>query len=79
MPSNEYSDQMMWGFQLARRVAQGSKWHPVNDDLRGSAYGSKPTNPKSGPTGSMKWSYDKLQYFMFSTGDFSEWYVDALH
>ena len=70
----------MWGlFKLARRVAQGTKWHPANDDLRGTdKYGNPPTNPRTGPTGTMQWKYNQVQYFMFSTGDFSEWYVDVL-
>ena len=81
MKSSDFKNKMMWGFGLARRVAKGSKWHPQNDDLRGTAnYGTPPTNPTSGPTGTMKWDYKKVQYFMFSTGDFSEWYVvGALH
>ena len=81
MKSSDFKNKMMWGFELARRVAKGSKWHPQNDDLRGTAkYGNPPTNPTSGPTGTMKWDYKKVQYFMFSTGDFSEWYVvGALH
>ena len=81
MKSSDFQNKMMWGFELARRVAKGSKWHPQNDDLRGTAkYGNPPTNPTSGPTGTMQWDYKKVQYFMFSTGDFSEWYVvGALH
>ena len=69
----------MWGlFKLARRVEQGTKWHPANDDLRGTdKYGNPPTNPRTGPTGTMQWKYNQVQYFMFSTGDFSEWYVNA--
>ena len=66
-------------FYLSRRVQKGTAWHPTNDELRGTkAYGTVPTDPTSGPTGSIKWDYDKVQYFMFSTGDFSEWYGDAL-
>ena len=69
----------MWGlFQLARRVEKGSKWHPATDDLRGTdSYGTPPSDPQSGPTGTMQWHYNQVQYFMFSTGDFSEWYIDA--
>ena len=79
MSSVDFSFGKMWGFQLARRVAKGAKWHPANDALRGTAsYGAPPTNPSFGPTGTMKWDYDKVQYFMFSTGDFSEWYIDTL-
>ena len=80
MKSSDFSNKMMWGFELARRVGQGRKWHPSKDDLRGTAkYGTLPTNPTSGSTGTMQWDYGKVQYFMFSTGDFSEWYVGALH
>ena len=76
MKSSDFSEGKMWGFNLARRVAKGHKWHPSNDDLRGTAsYGAPPTDPKSGPTGTMQWDYNQVQYFMFSTGDFSEWYV----
>ena len=76
MKSSEFSEGKLWGFQLARRVAKGHNWHPSNDDLRGTAkYGTPPTDPKSGPTGTMQWDYDQVQYFMFSTGDFSEWCV----
>ena len=80
MESSDFSDGKMWGFQLARRVAKGYTWHPANDALRGTAsYGTPPTDPSSGPTGTMHWDYKKVQYFMFSTGDFREWYVDAFH
>ena len=76
LKSGDYGSRMFHGLQLVRRVAKGSKWHPQNDDLRGTAkYGTPPTNPTSGPTGTMQWDYKKVQYFMFSTGDFSEWYV----
>ena len=79
LPTTEYQNGDMWGlFQLARRVEQGTKWHPANDDLRGTdSYGTRPTNATSGPTGTMQWHYNQVKYFMFSTGDFSEWYVDA--
>ena len=80
LPRSAYSNGNMWGlFKLARRVEQGTKWHPANDDLRGTdKYGNPPTNPRTGPTGTMQWKYNQVQYFMFSTGDFSEWYVDPL-
>ena len=79
LPSSAYKNGNMWGlFKLARRVEQGTKWHPANDDLRGTdKYGNPPTNPRTGPTGTMQWKYNQVQYFMFSTGDFSEWYVNA--
>ena len=74
MDSSDFSNGYMWGFKLARRVATGTKWHPAKDDLRGTAsYGEPPTDPKSGPTGTIRWDYRQVQYFMFSTGDFSEW------
>ena len=76
MKSSDFSKGNLWGFKLSRRVAKGPKWHPANDALRGTAsYGAPPTDPKSGPTGTIQWDYDQVQYFMFSTGDFSEWYV----
>ena len=77
----DFKNGRMWGFALARRVAKGNKWHPATDELRGTdSYGSAPTNPTSGPTGTMKWNYNAVQYFLFSTGDFSEWWVvGALH
>lgn len=75
LESSGFSDNKMLGFYLSRRVQYGNNWHPVDDDLRGTAvYGTPPTNPTYGPTGSIKWNYNDVQYFMFSTGDFSEWY-----
>ena len=72
---SDFSDNKMMGFYLSRRVQYGNNWHPMDDDLRGTAvYGTPPTNPTHGPTGSIKWNYNDVQYFMFSTGDFSEWY-----
>ena len=77
--SSDFSNQQMLGFQLVRRVAQGITWHPANDNLRGTdAYGTLTNDPKNGPTGSIRWDFDKVEYFMFSTGDFSEWCVGAL-
>ena len=79
LQSSDFSNNMMFGFYLSRRVQKGNRWHPANDNLRGtSAYGTKPTNAASGPTGSIAWDYSKVQYFLFSTGDFSEWYACAL-
>merc|ERR1719201_3254322 len=76
LKSGDFGSRMFHGLQLVRRVAKGSKWHPKNDDLRGTAkYGTPPTNPTSGPTGTFQWDYKKVQYFMFSTGDFSEWMI----
>jgi len=76
LKSGDFGSRMFHGLQLVRRVAKGSKWHPKNDDLRGTAkYGTPPTNPTSGPTGTFQWNYGKVQYFMFSTGDFSEWMI----
>jgi len=73
---NDFKNGQIWGFALARRVAKGNKWHPATDELRGTdSYGSAPTNPTSGPTGTMKWNYNAVQYFLFSTGDFSEWMI----
>lgn len=82
MESSDFSDGKMWGFKLARRVARGNTWHPASDNLRGTAsYGTPPTDPSSGATGTMQWDYKKVQYFMFSTGDMQsrDWYVGALH
>merc|ERR1711881_28394 len=58
LPSNAYQSGNMWGvFGLARRVAQGTRWHPATDDLRGTdSYGQPPTDPTSGPTGTMRWN-----------------------
>ena len=73
LSNSDFSDGMMWGFQLVRRV-HGNTWHPTTDELRGtSSYGSKPTDPTYKCTGTGKWDYDKVEYFMFSTGDFTEW------
>ena len=77
--SDFYKNMVSGSFYLSRRVQKGTAWHPTNDALRGTkAYGTVPTDPTSGATGSIKWDYNKVQYFMFSTGDFSEWYGDAL-
>ena len=74
LSSDAFSNRMMFGFELVRRVAKGEKWHPENDNLRGTVlYGTPPTDPTNGPTGTIMWEYSKVQYFMFSTGDFSEW------
>jgi hypothetical protein len=76
LQSSAFNKNMVSGFYLSRRVKKGTVWHPTNDALRGSkAYGTVPTDPTNGATGSIKWDYDKVQYFMFSTGDFSEWMV----
>jgi len=76
MTSSLFKNGKLLGFELVRRVAKGTKWHPQNDDLRGTAkYGTPPTNPTSGPTGTSQWNYGKVQYFMFSTGDYSEWMI----
>ena len=74
-------NKRMLGFELVRRVAKGNRWHPATDNLRGTdEYGTPPTDPVHGLTGTIKWDYSRVQYFMFSTGDFSEWYVvGALH
>ena len=74
MNSNDFKNGEMWGFALARRVAKGTTWHPATDELRGTdSYGRAPTNPTAGPTGTINWDFKKVQYFLFSTGDFSEW------
>ena len=79
LSSNFKNGKLSGFFDLVRRVAKGTKWHPVNDDLRGTAkYGTPPTNPTSGPTGTAQWTYYNVQYFLFSTGDYSEWFVGAM-
>ena len=80
LTSSSYSFGKYDGYlKLVRRVAKGTKWHPVDDDLRGTAkYGTPPTDPVAGPTGTAQWTYNKVQYFMFSTGDFSEWFVGTM-
>ena len=53
LESSGFSDNKLMGFYLSRRVQYGNNWHPVDDDLRGTAvYGTPPTNPTHGPTGS---------------------------
>lgn len=80
MDSSDFSKGKMWGFQLARRVSKGKKWHPGNDNLRGLAsYGTSPTDPTNGPTGTIQWDFYKVKYFMFSTGDFTKWYPWCLN
>ena len=80
LTSSSYSFGKYDGYmKLVRRVGKGTKWHPVNDELRGTAkYGTPPIDPVTGPSGTAQWDYKKVQYFMFSTGDFSEWFVGII-
>jgi len=76
MSASDFSNGKMWDFELVRRVAKGTTWHPATDKLRGtSSYGNAPTDPVNGATGTKQWNYNQVEYFMFSTGDFSEWMI----
>jgi uncharacterized coiled-coil protein SlyX len=72
------------GWRIVRRVRQGANWHPSTDHCTGSqSYGSAGSSPETGSTTwSTTWSGASYTYFLFATGDFSQWMVvhkDQVH
>ena len=71
-------DAVGTGWQLVRRVAPGTAWHPAKDRLNGTkAYGEWPssTAQTADATFSTSFSGENFTQFLFASGDEQVWLV----
>jgi len=69
-------DAVGTGWQLVRRVAPGTAWHPATDRLKGTeVYGALPySNAQTADaTFSISFSDTSFTHFLFATGDEQVW------
>lgn len=64
------------GWQLVRRVKQGTKWHPSTDQLTGTdAYGTFRDDPVADATFSKRFDDIPFTEFLLATGDFEHYLI----
>lgn len=65
------------GWKLVRRVSpKDNRWHPATDGLRGTqAYGTFVDQPTYQGTFSRRFDWNRVQDFLFTTGDRNQWLV----
>ena len=71
-------DAVGTGWQLVRRVAPGTAWHPATDRLEGTeVYGAWPSSnaQTADATFSISFSDASFTHFLFATGDEQVWLV----
>ena len=63
-------------WEFVRRVKSGSSWHPATDNLSGTEeYGTYVNDPTIDSTFSKTWDNARVEYFLFATGDGTQWLV----
>lgn len=63
------------GWKLVRHVPGGTKWHPANDNLMGTAVYGTPTGSLSSHAWSIRFDDEKFNQFLFITGDEKKWLI----